>query len=115
MKSSTTLVFVYGTLKRGKGNNVYLNDSKFLGEDHVRGSLYVSGIPYFVNRGDTLITGEVYEVSPGVLNMLDKLEGHPSWYRRIKLPTIGQREVNIYSMSLDKVPTGARVLENGNY
>jgi gamma-glutamylaminecyclotransferase len=32
--------------------------------------------------GSGRVYGEVYEVTPEVLQALDELEGHPDWYQR---------------------------------
>jgi len=54
-------VFVYGTLKRGFGNDIfYMNNSEFLGIDHVRGKLYCNySYPWLVG-GNKWVPGEVY-------------------------------------------------------
>ena len=86
-------VFVYGTLKRGYGNNRCLANSKFLGEavsTTARYKLYASGIPFLTEPGDAKIKGELWEVSPEDFARCDRLEGHPYAYcrqrRRFALP-----------------------------
>lgn len=78
-------VFVYGTLKKGFGNNYLLRDSKFIGEATTveKYALYISGIP-FVTKDEKIshIQGEVFEVTKETLLKLDSLEGHPNWYKR---------------------------------
>lgn len=84
-EQNETAVFVYGTLKKGFGNHRLLSRSRFLGEAVTKElyALYVSGIP-FVIRDEQVspIHGEVYLVNQVVLEDLDNLEGHPSWYKR---------------------------------
>jgi gamma-glutamylcyclotransferase (GGCT)/AIG2-like uncharacterized protein YtfP len=83
------LIFVYGSLKRGKSNYPVMGDSKFLGEAKIKGFKMHSlgGFPA-LTRGDMEITGEVFEVdNPHVLNRIYQLEGysgvrgsHNNWY-----------------------------------
>jgi gamma-glutamylaminecyclotransferase len=78
-------VFVYGTLKRNKSNHWYLIESKYLGEYYTDNNyaLYVRGLPYMVkeDKGGGVL-GELFEVDEFTLEQLDKLEGHPNFYRR---------------------------------
>lgn len=82
------LLFVYGTLMTGYGNNRVLGDSRCLGRAHTAGadfSMLNGGVP-FVRRAihdGTRIAGEVFVVtSAAVLDAVDRLEGHPEWYCR---------------------------------
>ena len=83
-------VFVYGTLKKGHGNNRLLADSTLLGNgvlsDH---KLYDSGFPVSaVSDGDEVL-GEVWECDDYALRRLDALEGYregdpsPMYFRRV--------------------------------
>ena len=85
------LVFIYGTLKRGHGNHCVISDGVFVGQavTESRFGLYTSGIPFMTDAGlcrygdePTCIHGEVWQVGDDVMATLDKLEGHPSAYRR---------------------------------
>lgn len=85
------LVFVYGTLKKGFGNNVLLADAEFLGEAITADEAYVMtgrGIPFvhLVKQDGHRIVGEVYSVTEPQLRSLDGLEGHPTWYERQQIP-----------------------------
>ena len=83
MKKS--LVFVYGSLKRGFSNFGILNGATFKGA-HTTGVNYtmysLGGFPGVVARGDTSIQGEVFEVDEAHMKALDRLEGVPSFYTR---------------------------------
>lgn len=75
-----TTVFVYGTLKRGGSNHLFLAGQKFLGEARtVPGfTLYSLGdYPGVVRApGDTAgVTGELWSVDDACLVELDRLEG----------------------------------------
>lgn len=77
-------VVVYGTLKRGYGNNVVLGGSKFIESVVIKGyKLYNSGFPVArPSEGDS-ISGELWEVdSEHTLRNLDRLEGEGRMYIR---------------------------------
>jgi len=82
------LIFVYGTLRTGFGNNRMLEDSKLIDvartmEEY---AMYDGGVPY-VSYGEKVsqIYGELYEVDERTLLAIDMLEGHPVFYNRKKI------------------------------
>lgn len=89
----TNLIAVYGTLKKGNGNyKHYLSDSTFVGHGKTKDKypLLIEGLPYLVNdKGfGHNVKVDVFRVSDGVLANLDRLEGHPNWYRRERIDII---------------------------
>jgi gamma-glutamylaminecyclotransferase len=86
-------VFVYGSLKQGKGNHRLLEQSKFLGRCMIEGPhrmISLGGYPGLVRKEDLpprKIVGEVYQVNEETLQSLDWLEGHPRFYERHKVET----------------------------
>lgn len=87
-------LFVYGTLKRGFSNNHLLNQAEFLGAAKTLGkySLWVSGIPYvFKGEAVSYIHGELYHVDNLTLKIIDRLEGHPEWYRREEVKVVTEK------------------------
>jgi gamma-glutamylcyclotransferase (GGCT)/AIG2-like uncharacterized protein YtfP len=85
LPTGESYIFVYGTLKRGMGNNSILADSKFqcYATTEPIYSLFGDGIPFLKEGGKHHVWGEVYKVSAEVRQELDWLEGHPEWYRRV--------------------------------
>lgn len=90
-------VFVYGSLMRGFGNHVLLQDQTFIGNAtvaefalHSLGG-FPAAVPDDGNAGD--IRGEVYEVDDAALARLDRLEGHPTFYER--------QDVEVWSENLN--------------
>ncbi|MBE2180195.1 MAG: gamma-glutamylcyclotransferase [Chthoniobacterales bacterium] len=85
----TDLLFVYGTLKRGLGNHRVMRDAEgeFLAEVRTedRLPLVIDGLPYLLDmpgRGHC-VEGELYRVTSAEgWARLDRLEGHPRFYRR---------------------------------
>ena len=83
------IVFVYGTLRQGYHNHRLIIDCKIIdvGRTVNQYAMYANGIPYVSdNEQVSQIYGELYLVSPSILFNLDMLEGHPSWYKRKKVP-----------------------------
>jgi len=81
------LLFVYGTLKRGFHNHHYLLGANFktAATTVEKFPMVARGIPYLFNTpGEgTNIIGEIYEITDiNMLRAMDRLEGHPDWYRR---------------------------------
>ena len=84
-------VFVYGTLKRGHGNHHFLRGQTFLGEDVIKGKMFSLGAFPCVSMAtqEQTIHGEVYEVDDNSLARMDRLEGHPTFYKRELVQTGG--------------------------
>lgn len=78
-------IFVYGTLKRGWGNNAIIHDQTFVDTARTVRSNFtmysLGGYPGVV-AGDSHITGEIWEVDDAAFKRCDRLEGHPTFYRR---------------------------------
>jgi gamma-glutamylcyclotransferase (GGCT)/AIG2-like uncharacterized protein YtfP len=106
MTTERKLVFVYGTLKRGCSNHLFLSGQEFLGEARtVPGfSLYDLGsYPGMIATNSTApegVTGEVWAVNAPALEKLDQLEGlAEGLYRRVAvplLPPFADRAVDTY-------------------
>jgi len=100
----TPYVFVYGTLKRNRGNDRLLFTSEFIEEGTVQegGALKGYGIPFFIpdfqlpEEKIGNIHGEVWKVDdPVVLARLDRLESHPNAYYRSVVEVAIPREQDI--------------------
>ena len=101
-------VFVYGTLKKGQHNHdAYLSSSRFIGKATTSKDflMFGGGFPLvrLPNKEDNhwfagKVKGEVYEVNPDELKRLDRLEGHPHFYKRTitKIDEYPESEVWMY-------------------
>jgi len=113
------VVFVYGSLLRGLHNHPLLAGpgAKFVGRARTRGgfALYDLGAyPGMVEREDLedeSVVGELYEVNAEVLQMLDRLEGHPAFYQRREIELEGGEVVETYTLHRDRVRGYSRVAE----
>ncbi|MBX6422092.1 gamma-glutamylcyclotransferase [Thermosulfurimonas sp. F29] len=79
-------LFVYGTLRRGQPLHYLLEGARFLGEGTVRGfTLYDLGEYPAVRPGaeESRVRGEVYEIDPGLFEVLDEVEDE---YERRTVP-----------------------------
>ena len=96
-----TLVFVYGTARKGLWNHRYVSGGKFLGTYRTKEEycLRYDGLPFLIKTPSLHhVTGEVYELNDEQLENLDALEGHPNWYRREKITVKGtSQELTAYA------------------
>ncbi|MFN3659806.1 MAG: gamma-glutamylcyclotransferase [Brevinematales bacterium] len=72
------LLFVYGTLCRGKEAHFLLKDSPFVTEGYVEGTLYDLGVGFPALGVDEIqgrVYGEVYDISEDLVDTLDHYEG----------------------------------------
>lgn len=81
------LVAVYGTLKKGNSNYWhYLAGSSYVGSGVTKDKypLLIQGLPYLVDKQGTghNVDVDVFKVADSKLAELDRLEGHPTWYKR---------------------------------
>jgi gamma-glutamylaminecyclotransferase len=75
-------VFVYGTLKGGYPNHHRLGGACGIKAEAKGFELYDGpGYP-FAKKGNGFVQGELYEINEHILQDLDRLEGHPRFYRR---------------------------------
>jgi|HubBroStandDraft_1064217.scaffolds.fasta_scaffold55445_2 gamma-glutamylaminecyclotransferase len=87
-----TLLFVYGTLKRGLSNHHFLEGQAFVGEAETAPGFALYGLdayPGMVAGADNApgVTGEVWSVDDECLAQLDELEGTAEGlYRREAVP-----------------------------
>ena len=104
-----TKVFVYGTLKRGFGNNRVLRDSEFLGSVTTQRSdlsLLNLGFPGLLEGLSDVPTGpvkgELFLVTDEkVMQGLDRLEGEGSLYFRRPITVEGDVEAQTYFLNPD--------------
>ena len=95
----TVKVFVYGTLKRGFRLNPYMENSKFLAEDTLKGfDIYSNGSFPMIVRGQGEVKGEVFEVPVNLLPILDEIE---CAYTRTKVNTHQFKGVFVYIYNHD--------------
>jgi gamma-glutamylcyclotransferase (GGCT)/AIG2-like uncharacterized protein YtfP len=81
------LVFVYGSLMKGYRNHRLLEagNARYLGRAATSPRYTLVDLmvfPGLLEVGRTRVRGEVYEVDVPTLANLDRLEGHPRFYRR---------------------------------
>lgn len=94
-------VFVYGTLRKGEVNHNVMGDSPFVGVFRTEPCYTLHNYRWFpamVEGGSTAVVGEVYEVEARTLWEIDRLEGHPSYYRRQHILLDDGQTVQAYLM-----------------
>jgi gamma-glutamylaminecyclotransferase len=88
---ATHLLFVYGTLIEGYNNHYLIQEAKGrkIGKGHtkLKYSMVVPSFPIALrNPKRYVIQGELYEVE--TLDRIDRLEGHPQWYKRYQIKVV---------------------------
>ena len=113
----TVLLFAYGTLMSGYGNNHYLRNQNLIGSGTTdeKYTMYASGIPFINEEKQTSqIHGELWEVNIKALPAIDALEGHPHWYQRKQIPvTINGEKYTAWLYFNNE--NGGKIVESGNY
>jgi len=108
-------IFVYGTLMRGEANDRQLAGLAYAPARTRAEWTMVSlgGFPGIIAGGATTIDGEVYEVNDRVLARLDRLEGHPHFYRRMPVLLVDGTLAETYVLPAsyrndhNKIPSGS--------
>lgn len=110
-------LFVYGTLKEGfRLHSQYLSNSEFIGSHSTKPSfsmVNLGSFPGVIEKGDTPIQGEVWEVPRDDAFFIDVLEGYPSFYDKVQIDTdFGSASMYVlHDGYLDKYPQ----IESGNW
>ncbi len=89
-------IFVYGTLTKDHWNNSLLDACTYLGAyktERTYDLVEDSGLPFLLPEGEYEVWGEVYEVNDATLELLDWMEGHPTWYHRVPVAIQGYAPV----------------------
>lgn len=123
MKAVFARVFVYGTLLRGEGNHRLLMGAQFVAQARTQSEFTfhdLGGCPGMIRGTDCehqTVLGELYDVDEEILAALDRLEGHPRFYRRTEI-LIDRAPVQTYLLPRDRfghlprIPSGSW-LEHG--
>lgn len=112
-----TRVFVYGTLLAGQRNHRYLARARLVGPARTKAvfALHDLGLfPGLVAGGTHSVLGEIYEVDEPTLAALDRLEGHPDFYRRATIDLEDDALAVTYLLSQAQVE-GHPVIASGSW
>lgn len=117
-------VLVYGTLRKGFGNNTYMNNCEFIskGLTKEKYKLTANGIP-FVSKSEPIsnITIEAYKVPESQMPFIDRLEGYDpgdhegSWYKRSKTKAVLENGEEIEGYLYFNDSEGSTLIKSGNY
>lgn len=118
-------LLVYGTLKQNFYNHFLLKvaggESAFIKNTRTRFPTYsmkengVFPAVFFKSKDAHFISGELFLVSDEVLSHCDRLEDHPVWFQRRRIPIIGTEECWMYVMRnkfIEDFPIDTRIEQN---
>lgn len=110
-------IFVYGTLLQGESNSTLLRGAEFVGKSKTKPEFELVDFgpyPAMIPDGNTAIKGEVYLVDNLQLARIDRLEGYPGFYRRVKIELHDGTPVYAYLLSRAQV-TGLPTIPSGDW
>ena len=113
LKSTGIFIFVYGTLLSGEPNHYLLSDAEFIKTALTQPEYELVDInghfPAMVSGGSTAVKGEVYNINKRTLALIDRLEGHPNFYKRIKISLQNGTSVKTYLLDFVKAGSYSRI------
>lgn len=95
-------LFIYGTLLPGEANAARLGASRSRGTARTRPRytlLHLGNFPALVDRGETAIVGELFDVDDTTLAGLDEFEEVPHLYRRLPVALAADGPAEAYFLS----------------
>jgi len=106
------IVFVYGSLKKGKKLHNYLENANFLGNAITcnKYPMIVSKsgwYPYLIEKKGIgyKIKGEVYKISLNLIKILDRLEEVPYYYYRKQISVcLNNKRIQAWVYFVKKIP-----------
>jgi gamma-glutamylcyclotransferase (GGCT)/AIG2-like uncharacterized protein YtfP len=110
-------IFVYGTLLAGEPNHRLLTDARLIAEARTKPAFELRDLgafPGLERGGEHAVAGEVYEVDAATLAALDRLEGHPRFYRRTRIALEDGAAVETYLLAPEQVE-GRPVIHSGSW
>jgi len=120
MSAARSKVFVYGTLLAGEPNSRLLARAQQIGDARTEEGFALfdlGAFPGMVRAREGIVVGELYEVDRETLAALDRLEGHPSFYRRTAItlaPPMQAEPVWTYLLRPEQVAGRIRI-ESGSW
>ena len=112
-----SLVFVYGTLRRGGSNNYRMDACRWIGPAAVNGLLYeVSWYPALVldeKAGEVI--GDLYEVSEEGIATLDEFEGSEYKRTRTMVQNAEDEAESAWVWAWDKDTEGLQPIPGGDW
>jgi gamma-glutamylcyclotransferase (GGCT)/AIG2-like uncharacterized protein YtfP len=108
---------VYGTLLSGEPNSDLLHRTDLLGDAFTEPNftlVSLGAFPAMIAGGETAVRGEVYAVDRWTLTALDRLEGHPGFYRRRTIHLDDGTTALAYLLEPEQT-TGRTIITSGDW
>ena len=102
-------LFVYGSLLRGLVHHGQLRGADFVGEDMTREAfvcLDLGAYPALLRGEGERVRGEVYAVGDALLMEMDRFEGVPDLYERVRAPLVSAGDAWVYVLAVLAAPPG---------
>lgn len=95
-------VFVYGTLKEGRGlNSHYMRNSTFIKKDTVKGNLYSLGPYPALTKGNNDVPGEIWEMPKNDFEDVTRME-ESAGYQTLEIETASKEKVKAYFQDAER-------------
>ena len=114
---TTHRVFVYGTLLSGEPNHRLLSGARLIRRAKTPARYRFASLgpfPGMARGGRVSVHGEVYEVTSAELADLDRLEGHPRFYKRQVIRLSDDDEVLAYLLEQRQIE-GRPTIPSGDW
>lgn len=114
-------VFVYGTLRPKYTNYMYFGDEvRYVGSGTIQGTLLdLGGVPGVIKVGkvETLVKGDILEISEKILNYFDRYEGEGALYKRIMTDAVSTNgeKVKVWVYEFMDFGGGWPIIKNGEW
>ena len=99
-------IFVYGTLLRDERNHHLIERAMFIGPARTARGFRLHDLGHFpgmIVAGRGHVHGELFAIDDATLARVDRLEGHPHFYRRTAVRLDDGRAVETYLLRADQV------------
>lgn len=101
-------LFVYGSLMKGYSNHRVLDGARFIGRSKTMQGFRMHSLEFYPGvchdaDSGSQVHGEIYEVDADVLTRVDRLEGHPRFYRRTLIQLEDGTTAETYLLRDDQV------------
>lgn len=111
------MLFIYGSLKRNFGNYRVMEDygATYTGDAVTAAAVWdledLGSFPGLV-KGNFFVAGELFKIKPGTLDMYDRFEGAPDFYRRVPIRVFNRgTAITVWGYQYNPDEDGAEIFQ----